>query len=357
MKLLYLPNESLPNWQMGARVALKRLQELGILSELEIFSFLQRPPTTALAEILSLAQRLEPDVILFTKIDKFPVTASWFDALKAVRSTPLIAYYDADIYGRVFKRFTPQMAIMSRYADEVFLCGLGSNAQLFESNGAKSISLCPHSASLRQFGSDWTPTPDRKFDVVLIGNRIQSRLGLLNHVRWGRMPGAFDREALVRRLGSVFGKRFAVFGRGWDGFPGNHGTVPFDRQLEILRSSWISVGYEHFPGTPFYFSDRLPIALLSGVAHAVHFHPGYDILFGNGCELLWADSPEQLVDVVHFALSMGPAFLDELGKRGREFALARLTADVAYGNMIQALVAARSSATKRTSDEPPERES
>ena len=125
----------------------------------------------------------------------------------------------------------------------------------------------------------------------------------------------------------VFGTRFAVYGRGWEGFLRDRGPLPFDRQHEVLRRSWLSVGYDDFPGTPYYFSDRLPIALLSGVAHVAHFHPGYDTIFGNGRELLWAHSLEEIVETVRYALGRGPSILNELGAQGREFALSAYLRD------------------------------
>lgn len=151
------------------------------------------------------------------------------------------------------------------------------------------------------------------------------------------MPGSYDREQLVRTLGAVFGPRFAVYGHGWDGFAGNRGPIAFDRQHEILQRCWVSVGYDHYPGTPFYFSDRLPIALMSGVAHIVHYHPGYETLFENERHLLWATSVQGLVETTRYALERGPAFLIEVGVHGRELAMQTLLSEVVYAEMIETI--------------------
>lgn len=341
MRLLYLPNEPIiggqPWCQVGGRDALARLHDNGQLSALEINSFRQADPQIALREIFQQAERFQPDVILFTKIGVFPVTDDWFARLRALKSGPSIVYYDGDIYGRVFKRLNSSTQTMIRNADLVLVCGLGQNAESFKDAGAKKIRYLRHNASLRQFGEAWSPTGVREFDVVVIGNRIPPRVALQARVPWGRMPGAFERDELVRALGRTFGRRFAVFGSGWETFIGNQGPIPFERQHEALRRGWMSIGYDHFPETPFYFSDRLPIALMSGVAHLCHYHPGYDTMFQNGRELLWAHDVGGLVELAQVALSRGSAFLQRIADTGRTYALENLTTEVVFAELIEAI--------------------
>lgn len=344
MRLVYLPNEPVPGWQVGARAALEQLRGRGVLSDLRIYSFLQAPPARALAEILALCEEAAPDAVLFTKIGGFPVDDRWLGALRRLPSKPLIVYYDGDIYGRIFKRPTAETRAMCRHADLVMLCGLGANARQFEAAGARRIDYLPHNASLAQFGAPWEPMAKRGYDVIVIGNRIRGRVALQERIPWARMPGVFEREQLVRRLGSAFGARFAVYGTGWDGYIGNRGPIAFARQHEVLRDSWLSVGYDHFPGTPMYFSDRLPIALLSGVAHAVHYHPGYESLFQSGRELVWAHTIDGLVELARDALRRGPSYLDELGARGRAFAHDRLSSEVVFADAVATIARLRAGA-------------
>ena len=341
MRLVYLPNEPVTGWQVGARAALEGLRRDGVLSDLRVYSFLQQPPARALEEIFALCEEAAPDAVLFTKIDEFPVDDRWLSALRGTPSRPLLVYYDGDIYGRVFKRMSAETRAMCRYADLVLLCGFGANARHFETAGARRIGYLPHNASLAQFGAAWTPTATRDRDVIVIGNRIRGRVALQERFSWARMPGVFAREQLVRQLGAAFGARFAVYGKGWDGFVGNRGPVAFARQHDVLRDSWLSVGYDHFPGTPLYFSDRLPIALLSGVAHAVHYHPGYESLFRSGRELLWAHTIAGLVALARDSLGRGPVYLDELGARGRAFVQDRLSTEIVFAEAVATIVRLR----------------
>lgn len=347
MRLVYLPNEPTLGWQVGARTALEALRQSGALSDLRIYSFLQQPPARSLDEIRALCEQAAPDAILFTKIGHFPVDDRWLRALRRGPSKPLIVYYDGDMYGRVFKRPSAETRAMCRHADLVLLCGLGAHARRFEAAGARRIGYLPHNASLAQFGAAAPPAHSRGRDVIVIGNRIRGRFALQERIPWARMPGVYAREQLVRRLGQVFGPRFAVYGAGWDGFAGNRGPLAFDRQHDALRDSWLSVGYDHFPGTPMYFSDRLPIALMSGAAHAVNYHPGYETMFEHGRELTWARGVDALVGLARDMLDRGPTYLDALGARGRQFALARLTTEVVFAEAIETIARLRGVAPGR----------
>lgn len=336
MRLLYLPNEPTPGWQAGPRAALERLAANGTLSRLETYSFLQAPAQQAHADILARARETQPDVILFTKVGDFPVSASWLDELRNVTSRPLLAYYDGDLYGCAFKRMSRATSIMCAQSDAVFVCGLGKQAARFRRRGARRIYYLRHNASTAQFDARWTPTHRRDLDVVVIGNRIHGRFALQDRLG-ARLPGSAEREELVRRLGQQFGRRFAVYGAGWTGFVGDRGPLAFDRQLDAIRESWLSVGYDHFPGTPYYFSDRLPISMLSGVAHVTHYHPGYDRLFRHGRELLWGYSVSGVVETVRDALLGDRADLIALGERGRDHAMTHLTSDRAYAEAVGVL--------------------
>ena len=100
---------------------------------------------------------------------------------------------------------------------------------------------------------------DLVFDVVLIGNRVNSRTSFKT------MPGARLRARLVRRLTKRYGSRFAVFGKGWAG-----GSLPL-RVHAPSMSSWTCISNRRSPvgasnpwGPP-VFSNRLPIAFAMGI--------------------------------------------------------------------------------------------
>jgi len=233
------------------------------------------------------------------------------------------------------------MKAVVKESDIVFLVGLGKNAELFSKYGAKHIRYSPSCVDTIRFGNDWNPNTEREFDIVMIANRVASRFPLLNLVRWGRMPGSFERERLVRTLGEVFGDRFAVFGRGWDRFTGNRGPIPFNDQEKTMRKAWLTVAWSHFHTIPYFFPNRLPISLASGIAHLTNYQEGYENLFRNGKHLVWGRSVEGIVDAARFLLSKGPSQLIELGLRGRAFALENLISQVVYESILERIATLR----------------
>jgi hypothetical protein len=333
-RLLYIPNEWVPGWQVGPRASFEGMQRNGFIDAYESFSFLleakQSSPAGALDKLCQLAYQFQPTMILWQHVGNFPVTREYLVKLKSLRSAPMLVYHEADAFG-LFKPLSKSMKNFAAEAHIVVLVGLGVLADLFIANGAKKIIYAPHSVDTIQFGKSWEPTSSRRFDVVMIGNRITSR------IPFKRFPGAVSREKLACQLTKRFGRRFGLFGSGWDGFPGALGPIPFEKQEEIIRDSWISVGWDHFDNIPFYFSDRLPISLLSGVAHVTNYQPGYELLFKNGEQLVFTHTVSETVNTIDFMLSKPRKYLIDMGMMGRQLAQERFTAETVYSELMNSL--------------------
>lgn len=279
MKLLYLPNEAaLDKMQIGPRKAFKWLLDRGDLSALEIFSFLHESIQYGLEltreKITQLVEKFQPDVIFWQHIDRFDISDDFIHKLKKSTSQPKIIYHEADPYSKYIKVINNNMRIMFRNSDAVFMVGAGSFANLAIEAGAKRVYFSPHVFDSIRFGTDWEPTLQRENDIVMIANaqgyvRIPGRY----------FPGSQRRKELGKKLSMIFGKRFALYGKGWDGLEASRGLLPFNQQENAIRSAWISINWDHFDKEPFYFSNRLPISLAAGVPHITSWHPGYDIVF------------------------------------------------------------------------------
>jgi hypothetical protein len=227
----------------------------------------------------------------------------------------------------------------------VFLCGGGGFFELFKKAGAKNIFYAPNCYDPKRFGSDWTPTFERRFDVVMIANPVRGRIPFID-----TFPGAKNRIKTVRLLGDAFGDRFAIYGNGWDGFIGARGPLPFDQQEKIIRDSWLSVCWDHFEKTPLYFSNRLPISLASSVGHVTNYKPGFELFFQNGKHLVWAGTPEEMVDNIRCTLSQGTEHLISLGANGRKLAQIKLTVDSVYGEIFAQILRFMNSENNRAQD-------
>ncbi len=348
IRLLYLPNEQLPALeQVGPRRAFEAMAARAELSAYEVYSFLHeyrggRPAAMVQGEILERVRDMQPDVLLWQHVSEFPVTDEYLGRLKAAAPDMALVYHEGDVYARRANRPSAAIRALAAQAHVIATVGLGPVAQMFRAAGARRVLYTPHCAETQRFGMPWTPTTRRRLDVVLIGNRLP---GL---TRRYRLPGNVERESLVRRLERLLGPRFAVYGGNWSG-PCARGAAPFEHQEAVLREAWLGLNWDNFRGIPYYFSDRLPIGLLSGVAHLTSYQPGYEHLFRDGEHLVWAHKVEHAVERVDFLLSQPPRVLIEMGRAGQALARARLMADGVYPELLHRVMELRAAALVRSS--------
>jgi hypothetical protein len=333
-RLLYLPNELEDREQFGPRSVFENMLSSGELSAYQAYSFLieqkQRGSTEgALDGLLKISEQFQPDIILWQHPGNFPIPLGFGTRLKNIASHPVLVYDERDVYGGNRKPFTPSMRTLSIEADILFLVGLGRYADLFRHAGATRIFYSPHCIDTLRFGHPWDPLTKRQFDVVMIGNIFRP-----TRMKPG-LPGWKNRLQLAERLSELMGDRFALYGRGWDGLSSARGKLEFLKQEEALRESWLSVGWDYYDQTPFYFSNRLPIALMSGVAHVTNYQPGYEIMFQNGKELCYAHSVEEMIEMVHYLLSLPRSRLIEVGLNGQKFAKDNLATENVFRNIIR----------------------
>lgn len=336
LRLLHLPNErrlTLRQKQVGPRKAFTWMQETGVLERYDVFSYLweaaQNGAAATRKRLRALVDECRPDLIFWQHNTDFEVTTDFLRELKAADSQPKLVYHDGDPYGRFIKRMPRPMRTILPEADLVFLVGTGSFFDLARRYGAQTIRFAPHCFDTIRYGSSWTPTTSRPYDLVMIANYGGTRIP-------GRhLPGARMRHRLVEALTDEFGDRFALYGKGWGDLPSARGRVPFLDQEKAIREAWVSVNWDHFDDVPFYHSDRLPISLATGVPHVTCHHPGYDALCGD-CESLFTVSTiDEAVDTVRYLLSLPPERLNEMGEQGRRFAFERFEANVVYGDIIR----------------------
>lgn len=338
LKLLYLPNEGdskgIAYRQNGPRIVFERLCQEGVLSDYQAVSFLSEYQRTHDAQavqtkILSCATATRPDIIFWQHIGDFPVDRDFLEKLRSVSGGALLAYHDDDAFGRIFKRVTPQMRTIMSSSDITFLSGKGGLAQLMRKNGAKDVRYLPSHYDPRRFDKPWDFTERRTYKLAMIANRCMTRIPGIY------LPGGRNRVRLVKRLTDNFGADFALYGRGWDGLVSARGPLPYDRQEAAIRNSWVSVNWDHFDGYDYYFSDRLPISLISGVPHVTTYHTGFEEVFA-GCQNLYtARTVDEAAEKVEWVLSRPQKQLIEDGRAAQEWTRNNLSADVVFRNAIQ----------------------
>ncbi len=337
MRLLHMPNEwgtDMNYLQLGPRDAFKRFLEEGEIAALHTFSFLEEAKKVggseqAMKKLVEEAEEFQPDVIFWQHIERFFAPEESIKALKNISSKPKLVYHEGDPFGRYLKRINKNLQIVLRQSDMVFLEGLGKLADLMRENGAKDVYFAPTSFDKARFGLPWTPTPQRKYSIAMIGNRGKTRIPGLY------FPGGKRRKEMAEKLDKVFGERFALYGYGWEKLTASRGKVPYIDQQKRIQEAWISVNWDHFDHFTFYFSDRLPISLAAGVPHITTYHPGFDEVCRH-CEggLYLAHDVDEAVDMAQYLMSMPRDFLIEEGIKARDFAFKYLDADVVYRNII-----------------------
>jgi hypothetical protein len=334
LRLLYLPNELEKREQFGPRSVFESMLTSGELAAYQDYSFLEEQKRRGSSDavlngLYAAAEQFQPDIILWQHPGNFPIPSGFGNRLKSIASRPVLAYDERDIYGGRRKPLTPGMRTLASEADIVFLVGLGGYADLIRRSGAERICYSPHCIDTLRFGHPWDPPANRQFDVVMIGNLFRP-----TGMKPG-LPGWKNRWRLAERLSELLGDRFALYGRGWDGIYSARGELAFLKQEEAVRDSWLSVGWDYYEKTPFYFSNRLPIALMSGVAHVTHYHPGYETIFQNGKELCYAHTVDEMIDVVRYLLSIPRSRLIEMGIAGQHYARANLATESVFRNIIR----------------------
>jgi hypothetical protein len=334
LRLLYLPNELEEGEQFGPRSVFESMLTFGELAAYQAYSFLVEEKrggssTRVLDGLLEIAERFQPDIILWQHPGNFPIPSGFGYRLKNINSRPVLVYDERDVYGGKRKPMTLSMCTLALEADIVFLVGLGSYADLFHRAGANKIFYSPHCIDKLRFGHPWEPPDQRRFDVAMIGNiyrPISLKPGL---------PGWKNRSRLAEQLSELLGARFALYGRGWNSLTAARGELAFLKQEDAVRESWLSVGWDYYDHTPFYFSNRLPIALMSGVAHVTNYQPGYEIMFENGKDLCYAHTVDEMIDVVRYLLSLPRSRLIEMGIRGQQYAQANLATESVFRNIVK----------------------
>jgi hypothetical protein len=336
MRVLLLLNGP-EGWQTGIEDGFNHLQSIGMIEKLEWFyldAFSKKESVeAAISTAIDMSENFQPDLIVIFHIGSFPVTDKFISRLKGLDSQPILAYDEGDMYGTWAKPILKSMKTVIKRSDVVSLRGLGKIYEQIRKLNDRII-YTPHHADIARFDKEPYLLSERKNKLVLIGNKVKPRL--LSSIR--RMPGAREREEFVKAMGRAFPKDFVLHGNGWDGFVGNQGPVEFQKQLDVYRDSWITVAYEHYPEIPYYFSNRLPIALMTGSLYVCHYHKGYENIFKDCDFIFFFKTYEEAVDLINYIHSLSKDDLMARSVRARAFSLKYYHPNVVWKNFYNNLL-------------------
>ncbi len=348
MRLLLLPNEPVINQETGARFiqqgsrkAFAHLASTGAISSLCVYPYMERMEAHStrsgfLEELVNISAEFDPDLIFIQHVSNLPIPIELWPRLQQAPRNPAIIYHEGDAYSRISKRVQSTQRAAMAAAELTFSVGLGPIKDLLIRKGARQVFYAPHSFDSVRFGHVDPVQTEKIHELAMIGNRVKSR-----RLPVTIFPGARARARAVEALTAEFGNRFALYGSGWSGNPCSKGNLPFEEQERAIQSARITVNWDHFDTLPYYFSDRLPIALAAGVPHVTNWHEGYEEIF-RGCPgIYWARSIPELVRLCQWLLSRSDGQLLKEGLGARQWAFDNLEANVVYGRMFELSVEAR----------------
>lgn len=314
--------------------SLNELKDQGILKNFHVYPFLARladgvKDRDVTREIVNVAEEFQPTAVLWSHTGRLSVAEEDIFKIKKLSSRPAIGFRDGDIYQR--PQAPPKNTLsLCKSCDVVFVQGAGDFSNLLKKNNCHDIRYVPAFTDSSRFCKLRSIDQEITYDVVMIGNNVSSKLP------WRTAPGSRWRKELAEFFYKKLGNRFAVFGHGWKARYGK-GPLPFDEQVNAYHASRVGLGVNNAIGARYYFSNRLPIGLSSGVPFVHNFEPGYDEIFKPAKDFRFFRTTSEAWELAKPLLEKDQHELDQIGKKGYDFSRSRLTATQAMRYMLRVL--------------------
>jgi len=287
-RLVLVLNESTPRAAIDWHLALDRLVAEGDLLAYEVVPYLALladglSAASVADQVAAAAERIGGDIVLWAHTHGLHLSDHVIARTRGATPHTVMGYWDGDWYDPYRCPFPREAYRLCSRCDVVFLQGDGALVRSLRRRGCPDVRYVAATSDER-----FQPQPERQhydFDLVLVGNKITSRLPLKD------FPGNVFRRRLVAHFERRLGTRFAIFGQGWTG-PSAQGPLPFDEQATAYGTALAGLGCNNW-FTRYYFSNRLPISM-SSARPVIHFKDaGYDEVFGSDPGIYWFRDVEQ----------------------------------------------------------------
>lgn len=211
-------------------------------------------------------------------------------AIRNLPSKPIIFSSVGDGFGRWGKRIPISYKITAKLSDVNFLTSMGYLAEDLVRFGAKNIVLMPNGVCQLRFSSSFDHSHYQpEHDVVFIGN-LSGTLNPFSDLFWNERR----RRSVVKAFTRRYGSRFAVYGNNWTGLCAR-GPVAYAEQHSVYRRSRVIIGGYPYVWCDYYTSDRVLIALASGIPFVDFAVPQVDKLFKDGHDWWLARSIAEMI--------------------------------------------------------------
>jgi len=346
MKFLFVINDSSPTNIVHVRHTFREFVAEGAFSAYEEYPFRERVVELGSvrrmeSDLLATISTYRPDVLLWNQVSGTSLSKKFLEDLRLTIPDAVLIQETADTYFSV-----PSAMLKVGRVFDMTLAGCGGLIPEFKKRGCNNVLLFPEKADHVRFGHPPKDSNSKQFDVVMIANRLRIR-NPFRAFNWpGKNPlyhmdGQNIRDQLVKLFSERFGERFAIFGYGWDGCKSAKGFLKFGDQEVILQSSRISLGTNNFNNVNYYFSNRVPNSLISGIPHLCKRSKGIECFFRDKEHCFFFDTPEEALNKAEWLLDQSDSFLAEIGENGKRVVLEKHTARVRYEYLIELIRAFR----------------
>lgn len=316
MKLLLILNENPLGSHDDVYGSLLALKTDGIIESYFVYPFLTRladgfSNEEVVKEILDIAGCFQPTGILWSHTGSLFVCESDIAILRKLGSRPSIGYWDGDIYHKFYKPLPKGTINLITMCDVSFWPGYCGVIRDLKRRGCSDIRYVPLATDEKRFGR--LRSSKIVYDVVMVGNYVSSR------IPFRTFPGSRLRKKAAGYFYEKLGERFAVFGSGWNAKYAKR-SIPFEKQNEIYHSSKVALGVNNLH-SDYYFSNRLPISLSSGIVMVHNYEKGIEMIFEDIGYPYFFRNIEEAWNITQRLLDKSQNELDTIGKKYRQFSL------------------------------------
>jgi hypothetical protein len=308
--------------QPGYHDGFLRLMQEGVVTEYHAIPYLSTAKDMGWPGLWTEARRqaraIEADAVFLQFFHEDSVTdpAAGIEGLRSLPSRPVVFSSMGDPFGRWARRIPSTYKTAARLSEVNFSTSMGYLASQLSASGAKNIVLMPNGVCQVRFSAALNRTDyDPIHDVVFVGNSIGAR-NPFSDFFWNERR----RRDFVKQFSKHFGDRFAVYGRNWSG-PSARGPIPYSEQHQVFRRSRVVAGGFPYAWCDYYTSDRVLIALASGIPFVDFAVPMVDQLFEDGRDWWLACTTEEMIAQCRRLLEKPDKDRPEIAAKTREMIL------------------------------------